>query len=110
MKYGDLLTYLDAHADYTILDGSPAETLEKALTDKHQDALAGEIIKSSATHADITSVEQEIERVDFVKSLSAVRLKYMADDAPVEGFRMVEKIITTADAAYNEEALAARGS
>lgn len=45
-----------------------------------------------------------------MKSLSPLRLKYMADNAPVEGFRMVEKIITTIDAAYNEEALRLRGA
>ncbi|MGD8208166.1 MAG: hypothetical protein PVH47_08830 [Thiohalocapsa sp.] len=105
MKFGDLLQYLEMHTDFDILDGTPDETLAKALDGSHRNAYAGELIKAAADNLGLETVEDAPARVEFVNSLGKLRLKYMADDAPVEGFRLVEKIITTADAAYNEEAL-----
>lgn len=105
MKYGDLLRYLDANTEFEILDGTPEETLEKARAGTHKNRFAGELIDTSADNLALRSVDETPARVDFVNSLGKLRLKYMADDAPVEGFRLVEKVITTADAAYNEEAL-----
>lgn len=105
MKFGDLLQYLDRHTEFEILDGTPAETLEKARAGTHKNSFSGELISVSAENLALESVDDTPARVEFVNSLGRLRLKYMADDAPVEGFRLVEKVITTADAAYNEEAL-----
>jgi len=109
MTLGELLQYLDQHTEYQLLDGSPAETLDKARESSHQDPLAAEIISAMMDKTGLSSPDESLERADAVNSLGPVRLKYMADDAPVEGFRMVEKLITAIDAAYNEEALAQRG-
>lgn len=109
MKFADLLQYLDSHSDYDILDGSPAETLEKSRAGTHRNPIAGEIIHTAAEGLGIDSAEADIERVAFVNALGRLRLKYMADDAPVDGFRTVETVIATADAAFDEEALTLKG-
>jgi hypothetical protein len=109
MKFGELLQYLDLNTDFDILDGSPAETFEKAQGGTHGNPIAAELITTSAGALGLGSVDDEVARIEFVNSLGKMRLKYMADDAPVEGFRLVEKVITTADAAFNEEALRLQG-
>lgn len=109
MKFSELLAYLDAHTDYDILDGTPEDSLQKARSAAHQNAYAGEIIDAVAKACTLDDVEQALERADFVNALAPLRLKYMADDAPVEGFRIVEKVIATADAAFNDETLRTQG-
>lgn len=109
MKFGDLLQYLDDNTGFQILDGTPAESFAKAKAGSHANPFAAEIINAAAENLGLSSAEDTLERVPFVNSLGKLRLKYMADDAPVEGFRTVEKVITTADAAFNEEALRERG-
>ncbi|AOU96896.1 hypothetical protein BI364_01735 [Acidihalobacter yilgarnensis] len=110
MILSELLTYLDHHSGYPILDGSPAETLIKARTNSHANAYAGEIIACLADKLGVDSVDAALdERVRVINSLGRLRLKYMADDAPVDGFRMVEKVIAAIDSAFNEEALAKKG-
>jgi len=108
MNFGDLLQYLDDHSGFQILDGTPAESIAKAKAGTHQNPIAAEIIIAAAENLGLGGEADAIERVAFVNSLGKIRLKYMADDAPVEGFRTVEKVITTADAAFNEEALRER--
>ncbi len=105
MKFADLLRFLDTNTEFEILDGTPEETLQKALAGTHKNRFAGELIQASAENLALESVDDTPTGVEFVNALGKLRLKYMADDAPVEGFRLVEKVITTADAAYNEEAL-----
>lgn len=109
MKFADLLHYLHQHTDYDILDGGPAETLEKSRAGTHRNPIVGEIIRTAAEGLGIESVDAEIERVAFVNALGRLRLKYMADDAPVDGFRTVETVIATTDAAFDEEALTLKG-
>jgi len=46
-----------------------------------------------------------IERAQAIKTLGPIRLFYMKDDAPVEGFRMVEDVVHKIDGAFNEEAM-----
>lgn len=108
MKFADLLQYLDQNTPYELLDGSSAETWQKAHEGTHHNPVAAEIIQAVADNAGISSIDDELERVAFVNALAKVRLKYMADDAPVDGFRTVEAVIATADAAYNQEALETR--
>lgn len=110
MTLSELLTYLDRHSGYPILDGTPAETLGKARTNGHANAYAGEIVACLAERLAIDDADAALpERVQVINSLGRLRLKYMADDAPVEGFRIVEKVIATIDSAFNEEALAQKG-
>lgn len=107
MKFGDLLTYLDTNTPYEILDGSAAESVAKAKDGSHKNAYAAELINTVLDNAGISDdADSELARIQFVNSLGKMRLKYMADDAPVDGFRLVETVITTADAGFNEEALA----
>lgn len=108
MTLNELLRYLQDHTEFRLLDGSPEESIRKAIDGGHSQPIASEIIRAFNDKAGDAGGEARLERVDAVKSLGPLRLKYMADDAPVEGFRMVEKIITTIDAAYNEEALRER--
>lgn len=109
MTLNELLNYLDQHTDYDILDGDADQSIQKAREGSHKNPYASEIINAALTQCALKDGSQNLERMQFVKSLGALRLKYMADDAPVEGFRIVEKIITTADAAFNDETLRNRG-
>ncbi len=109
MTLGELLQYLDEHTELDVLDGSPTQSVDKAKADTHKNTYVGEIIRAVMDKCGLQSGDDSLERVDFVNSLSQLRLKYMADDAPVEGFRTVERVIATADAAYNEETLREQG-
>ncbi|WP_018936812.1 hypothetical protein [Thioalkalivibrio sp. ALJ24] len=109
MNLSELLNYLDRNLDTEFLDGDAAGTLEKARSGEHKDPIAAEILVALMDGAGADGPDTPLERAEAVKAIGPLRLKYMGDDAPVEGFRLVEKTITTIDAAYNEEALAARG-
>jgi len=109
MTLNELFQYLQDNSGFELLDGSPQESIDKAVDGSHAHPIAAEIIRAFNDKAGDAGAEATLDRIEAVKSLGALRLKYMADDAPVEGFRMVEKIITTIDAAYNEEALSQRG-
>ncbi len=110
MTLNELLDYLQENTGFELLDGSPEASIRKAAEGTHPHEIAAEIIRALDEKAGHAGGEASLERIDAVKSLSPLRLKYMADNAPVEGLRMVEKIITTIDAAYNEEALRLRGA
>lgn len=106
MTLCELLQYLDENSRYAVLDGDCAQTLDKARAHAHKDALMGEIIERLAAGA--RDVNASIDRAAAALSLGPLRLRFMKDDAPVEGFRMVERIIHTIDGAFNEEALGQR--
>jgi hypothetical protein len=109
MTLNELLYYLHEHSTVRLLDGTPEESIRKAVTGDHTQSVTSEIIRVLNERAGDAGGSALLERVDAVKCLGPLRLKYMADDAPVEGFRMVEKVITTIDAAYREEALRQHG-
>lgn len=109
MTLAELLQYLDENSQYAILDGTPEETLTKARAGTHKDALAGEIIRHMQDAAGASEVGGTIDRATAATSLGPLRLRYMRDDAPVEGFRMVERIILAIDLAFDAEALRQRG-
>jgi hypothetical protein len=109
MTFEQLLHYLDYHMDQRFLDGDASETLTKARDGSHRDPIVAEVLVALMDGAGADSADTKLDRATAVKSIGPVRLKYMKDDAPVEGFRLVEKTIVTIDAAYNEEALAAKG-
>ncbi len=111
MTLAGLLQFLDRELPYDYLAGTPEETVEKALAGHHPDPLAGEVIGLIARAAEVPEAAAVIERAAAVTALGPIRLKYMADDAPVEGFRFVERTILGIDEAFNAEALEAkRGS
>jgi hypothetical protein len=109
MTFKQLLHYLDYHMDQRFLDGDASQTLTKARNGSHRDPIVAEVLVALMDGAGADSADTKLDRATAVKSIGPVRLKYMKDDAPVEGFRLVEKTIVTIDAAYNEEALAAKG-
>lgn len=108
MTFAQLLQYLADHTPYPILDGTPRETVEKAQAGSHRDPIAGAIVASMFEKSGLPDVEAAIERAQAVSAIGPIRLRYMRDDAPVEGFRMVEKIVHGIDGAFNEEALRSR--
>jgi hypothetical protein len=105
MTLEQLLNHLDAHLQETVLDGTPEQTLRKSQTGEHISPLMGEIIGRMAEGTGCTSVEDPLDRASAVNSLGPLRLKYMADDAPVDGFRTLEFLVRAVDGAFNEEAL-----
>jgi hypothetical protein len=105
MTLEQLLTYLDANLEGSVLDGNAADTLSKSLSDEHVDPMVGEIIRRIAEDTGCTSVAQPLERAETVKALGPLRLKYMADDAPVDAFRTLEMLVRAVDGAFNEETL-----
>ncbi|WP_018861899.1 MULTISPECIES: hypothetical protein [unclassified Thioalkalivibrio] len=109
MTLSELLQYLDENMDGVFLDGDPASTLEKARAGQHRNPIAAEVLTTLMDGAGADGPDTTLERAEAVKAIGPLRLKYMADDAPVEGFRLVEKTIVTIDAAYNDEALSSRG-
>ncbi|HSO08243.1 MAG TPA: hypothetical protein VLW45_13455 [Pelomicrobium sp.] len=110
MTFAELLTYLDAHTPYDLLDGTPDETLSKARAGGHRNPVAGAILLSLFERSGAADPGAPIERAQAVAALGPIRLEYMKDDAPVEGFRMVEKIVHGIDSAFNDEALRLKGS
>ncbi len=110
MTLAELLNHIAENTDLPVLDGDAAETLEKAKADAHREPVVAEIIRTLTEKNDCSTVECTLERAQVVTPLGPIRLKYMADDAPVEGFRMVENFIRAVDDAYNDEALRQRHS
>ncbi len=108
MNLERLVNYLDYHMDHALRDGDAAETLAKARAGGHRDPVVAEVLNALMDGAGSDDPATELDRATAVKSIGPVRLKYMKDDAPVESFRLVEKTIVTIDAAFNEEALAAK--
>ncbi len=105
MTLAQLLKYLDAQSSYAVLDGDASETLAKSTRGQHPDPLMGEIVRHLFDGSACSDENSPILRAQAANSLGPLRLRYMKDDAPVAGFRMVEKIIHTIDGAFNDEAL-----
>ena len=104
MTLKELLDYLAAHTQYPVLDGDVGQTVHKARTGNHRDALMGAIVKN-LSEAGGGSIDASITRAQATTALGPIRLQYMKDDAPVEGFRAVERTIHAIDSAFNDEAL-----
>lgn len=105
MTLKELIQYLDSNSGYSLLDGDPSQTLLRASEGKHREPLIGEIINAIARHCGDAKEDCVVERAQAVSAIGPIRLQYMRDDAPVEGFRMVERIIQAIDGAFNDEAL-----
>ncbi|MHB8254091.1 MAG: hypothetical protein ACYDEV_10450 [Acidiferrobacter sp.] len=110
MTLCDLLAYLHENSGYEIWDGTCEETYQKALMKTHKDALAGEIVAAIAGSVPNLSADSPITRAEATTSLGPLRLRAMRDDAPVADLRRMERTVHAIDGAFNEEALAQRGS
>lgn len=109
MLFIELLTYVGAHCKYDIMDGDAVATLEAARNGTHKNPVAGKIIADMYGNSGLASPNDAIERAQAIKTLGPIRLFYMKDDAPVEGFRMVEDIVHKIDGAFNDEAMRLKG-
>jgi hypothetical protein len=105
MTFIELLTFISTHSKYDITDGDIDNTLTVALEGKHKNAVIGDIIAQMYKNSGLTDTNAEIERALAIKTLGPIRLFYMKDDAPVEGFRLVENIVHAIDGAFNDEAM-----
>ncbi len=105
MTFSDLLSYMLQHSKYNIAQGDVQSTLTAALDGQHSNAIAGHIIAQLYGNSGLHSPADSLERAQAIKALGPIRLHYMKDDAPVEGFRMVEDVVHTIDGAFNDEAL-----
>ncbi|MGM0411794.1 MAG: hypothetical protein ACQERG_00590 [Pseudomonadota bacterium] len=105
MTLGELLQYLDAHTNHDFLAGEVAESLTRAQNGEHPDPIAGEILAGIAEGCGAANTDAEVERSQVVNSIGPLRLKYQADDAPVEGFRLMRETVLAIDAAFDQEAI-----
>lgn len=105
MTFTELLQYLHDKAGLDVLDGTPEETLAKAQNNRHKNLLTGQVIAGMFLKTGLVSVNDPITRAQAVTAIGPIRLVFMKDDAPVEGFRLVEKIVQGIDGAFNQEAL-----
>lgn len=108
MTLAELLEHIDQNTDLPALDGDAQATFDKALQGTHRAEVIGEVIRSVVERNACEDPQCELERANVVTPIGPIRLKYMADDAPVEGFRMVENFIRAVDDAFNDEALRRR--
>lgn len=105
MTFSELIEYLGDHSPFPVLDGDIAQTLEKARAGTHSDVIMGEILRNLWEGAQWCDLAASIDRATATLALGPLRLRYMKDDAPVQGFRMVERIVHDIDSAFNDEAL-----
>ncbi|HSN41282.1 MAG TPA: hypothetical protein VLT92_13920 [Burkholderiales bacterium] len=110
MTFTELLQQIESRLPGQILDGDAAETLAKARSGRHQHALAGKIIACLFENGGLPDAAAPIIRSQAVSALAPLRLEFMKDDAPVEGFRLIEKVVHAIDGAFNDEALRQKAS
>lgn len=110
MTLCELLRYVNENSSCEVLDGSCEETLQKAMAGTHKDSFNAAVVVAVAGGALKPSADALITRAEATTSLGPIRLRAMRDDAPVADLRRVEQIVHAIDGAFNEEALALRGS
>ena len=102
-----LFSYLNEHTPHEFFK-EPADLLA-AMTGEHSNPLMGNMVRLIAEKSKCENLDCELKREDVVTALGPLRLEYMKDDAPVEGFRLLEGTIPVIDMAFNDEALKAKG-
>jgi len=108
MTLGELFSFLDEKTQYGYcVDGQDAVAL--ALANNHPTDIVADIVQMIAQACGCENDSCEVQRQQVVGSLGPIRLKFMADDAPVDGFRIVEETVRTIDDAFNVEALKLKG-
>lgn len=101
-----LFSFLNENTSYQFF--SSEEELSNAISGQHENALVGNMVKLIAEKCGCENINCELKREEVVTALGPLRLEYMKDDAPVEGFRLLEGTIPVIDLAYNDEALKGR--
>ncbi len=105
MRLGELLVFLDQKTVGRFICDDAITTFHRVKEHNYPYPIEGEIIQAIMSYQDCHTVDCELLREQAIKALSPLRLKYMADDAPVTAFRMIEGTIVAIDTAYNEQAL-----
>lgn len=106
MTFEELFNYLNEKTPYEYV--TEASPLLESINGNHENELIGEVISNVATGCGCEKLSHEIRRQDVIKALGPLRLKYMKDDAPIEGFRLIEGTVPVIDQAFNDEALRAK--
>ena len=104
MILSDMLKSIDARTGYGFCIAGK-DAVAAACMDQHPVAIVGDILKMIAQSCACENEQCEVVRERAVTAMGPIRLKYMADDAPVEGLRIVENTVLAIDAAFDEEAL-----
>ena len=102
-----LFDYLNKNTPYDFYQAE--DELTAAIKGQHENALIGNMIQSIAEKCECSDIQCELKRENVVLALGPLRLEYMKDDAPVDGFRLLEGTIPVIDLAFNDEALKERG-
>lgn len=102
-----LFSYLNENTPHRFF--STEDELAAAIAGQHESPLMGEMIRLIAEKNGCSDIHCELKREVVVTALGPLRLEYMKDDAPVEGFRLLEGTIPVIDLAFNDEALKAKG-
>lgn len=105
MTLAELLDSLSQSGKTPFLVDDADTTLAYARAGTHPDPLMGEMVQAIAQYCGCVNAECTVRREQVVGALGSIRLRYMADNAPVAGFRLVEGTIVAIDKAYNDEAL-----
>ncbi len=110
MTLCELLTYLDRQSGYSVLDGDCEETIKKALAGTHRDVLAGRIVAAIVGSGEAATADAPVTRAQATTALGPLRLKAMREDVSGQELKRMERTVHAIDGAFNDEALAARGS
>lgn len=101
-----LFTFLNQNTPHSFFQSETE--LSAAIAGEHTNPLMGDMIRLIAERCHCSDINCEIKREDAVNALGPLRLQYMKDDAPVDGFRLLEGSITAIDLAFNDEVIKAR--
>ncbi len=104
MTFRELLAYVGAHSKHDFLDGDVTDTLAKTRAGGHRNPLAAQILGALDEKLGRDGLDAPVERASAINALGPLRLAFMRDDAPVEGFRLIEEIVYLIDGAFNDEA------
>lgn len=108
MTFAELVQYLADNTRFPVLDECVLKTIDKARAGSHRDPVMGEIVRAMFEGAGLEGPHSPVTRAQATLALGPLRLRYMKDDAPIEGFRMVDGVVRAIDGAFDEEALRAR--
>lgn len=105
MTLAELFDALSQDKKTPFIVGDAETTLAHARAGTHPDPLIGEMIQVIVQKGGCSNADCVLPREQVITALGPIRLRYMADDAPVAGFRLVQNVIVSIDNIYNEEAL-----
>lgn len=99
MTLRELLSFIDGQG-IPLCQGGALDPMPSGAS-----GVAGEVVALLLADQPVDAL---IDRAEAIGRLGSIRRRYMADDAPVEGFRLVERVVLEIDKAFNEEALRQR--